>query len=86
MLPPCHACPVFSHLLSLAHPVHARRQFSRGPCHPLDTCSAYANTLMPHVRLETSSATPVPEPTTVALLSSGVVAFIAHRRRGKNSQ
>jgi hypothetical protein len=52
-----------------------------GACHPFDGCSGYANTLMPHVRLEMVSPTAVPEPATVALLGSGVVALIAKRRR-----
>ena len=54
-----------------------------GACHPLDSCSAYANTLMPHVRLQTASATPVPEPTTLALVGAGVVAAIARRRKAR---
>jgi hypothetical protein len=49
-----------------------------GACHPIDVCSAYANTLMPHVRLETVETTAVPEPATLTLLATGVA--IAGRR------
>ena len=57
-----------------------------GACHPLDTCSAYANTLMPHVRLETVSPTAVPEPATLLLLGSGVVTALVRRTRGRRSR
>ena len=43
-----------------------------GACHPIDVCSAYGNTLMPHVRLETLDATAVPEPATLTLLATGL--------------
>jgi hypothetical protein len=55
-----------------------------GTCHPFDGCSGYANTLMPHVRLETDGATAVPEPTTLTLLGSGV--FVAIARRVRNAR
>ena len=44
-----------------------------GACHPIDVCSAYGNTLMPHVRLETVETTAVPEPATLTLLATGLV-------------
>jgi hypothetical protein len=49
-----------------------------GACHPIDVCSGYGNTLMPHVRLETAETTAVPEPATLTLLATGLA--IAGRR------
>jgi hypothetical protein len=43
-----------------------------GACHPIDVCSAYGNTLLPHVRLETVETTAVPEPATLTLLATGL--------------
>ena len=57
-----------------------------GACHPFDTCSGYANTLLPHVRLETVTATAVPEPATLALVGSGIVAAFARRTRARKSR
>jgi hypothetical protein len=57
-----------------------------GACHPFDGCSGYANTLLPHVRLESVSATPVPEPTTLALLGSGTIAIVARRARRRQAR
>jgi len=54
-----------------------------GACHPIDVCSAYANTLMPHVRLETLETTAVPEPATLTLLATGLA--IAGRRAARKT-
>jgi len=43
-----------------------------GACHPIDVCSGYGNTLIPHVRLETVETTAVPEPATLTLLATGL--------------
>jgi hypothetical protein len=57
-----------------------------GACHPIEACSAYGNTLMPHVRLEQVSTTAVPEPATLALFGSGVMALVGRRVRGRQAR
>jgi hypothetical protein len=57
-----------------------------GACHPIDVCSAYSNTLMPHVRLETVDATAVPEPATLTLFATGLAVTGRRLRRRKSRQ
>ena len=56
-----------------------------GACHPIDVCSGYGNTLLPHVRLETVETTAVPEPATLTLLATGL-AIAGRRARGRKSR